>query len=136
MSDTTIIRALLIANAQLAALVPPARVFFGVIKQGEALPAIAISTISSIEHQRVADKGGVTLITTRTQVTVQAKSYAVQRQVLDLVGRAIKGGRRTVAGLLVANIRRDIVGPDLLDDAAGLFMQTQDFRVMYYKPLN
>lgn len=135
MSDTKIIRALLVASEALSALVPPKRVFFGLIKQGEVLPAIALNTISSIERERVEDIGAFALTTSRTQVTVQAKSYADQVEVIRLIGLAIRGGRREVAGLLVADIRRDIIGPDMRDDDATIFMQTYDFRVIYNKPL-
>lgn len=135
MSDTTIIRALLIANPELRAMVPPERIFFGEIAQGAALPALAVSTISSIERKRVADRGAAVLMTARTQVTVAAKSYLDQKALITLVGRAIRGGPRQVAGVDVKDVQRDIVGPDLKNEAATIFMQTRDFKVVYNAPL-
>ncbi len=135
MSDATILRALLVANAPLAAVVAPEKIFFGAVKQGTVLPALVLNTISSVERKRVRDEGAFSLVTSRTQVTVKAKSYAEQKEVLRLLGLAVKGGRRVVAGVLVANAERDIVGPDLSDGDAGIFEQTQDFRLIYYQPL-
>ncbi len=135
MSDTTILRALLVANAPLTAVVAPEKIFFGAVKQGTVLPALVLSTISIVERKRVRDDGAFALVTSRTQVTVKAKSYAEQKEVLRLLGLAVKGGRRVVAGVLVANAERDIVGPDQSDGDAGIFEQTQDFRLTYYQPL-
>lgn len=132
MSDTSIIRALLASNATLAALVPAERIRTGTIPQGIALPAILISTVSSNERHRVADNCEPILITARTEVTVLAKNYMDQRKVIDLVGKAIRGGRRMVGGVLVANIRTDIVGPDMHDKPLDIYMQSRDFQVVYY----
>ncbi|MRW85410.1 DUF3168 domain-containing protein [Pseudoduganella sp. FT26W] len=134
MSDTAVIRTVLVADATLTALVPANRIVVGEIQQAETLPAISIETISSSERKRVADLPGAVLMSARTQVTVLAASYADQRRILDAVANAIKGGRRRVAGVLVASIRRDIVGPDLRDGALGLYMQSRDFQVVYYRP--
>jgi len=134
MSDTAVIRTLLAADSALTALVPENRIVVGEIQQAETLPAISIETVSSLERKRVADLPGAVLMSARTQVTVLAKSYAEQRRVLDAVANAVKAGRRQVAGILVASIRRDIVGPDLRDSARGLYMQSRDFQVVYYRP--
>lgn len=135
MSDVKIVRALLAANAALTAVVPGLRIFAGRIPQGAALPAICVNTVSSVERHRVKDAGGVILVTSRTQVTVQSTSYPVQKDVIRLIGLAIKGGRRVVGGVTVADIQRDIVGPDLSDPATELYQQSRDFRVKYFQPL-
>lgn len=135
MSDVKVIRALLVAHAPLVALVPAARIMAGTVPQGTSLPALSINTISNVERQKVADDGTHTLMTSRTQVTVHAKSYPEQKALLKLVGQAITGGRRPVADVLVANVLRDVIGPDLSDPVVGTFEQTRDFRVVYYEPL-
>ena len=135
MSDTTIMRALLVASAPLTAAVPPEKIFFGAIKQATVLPALVLNTISISERKQVSDEGAFALVTSRTQVTVKSKSYGEQQELIRLLGLAVKGGRRMVAGFLVANVARDIVGPDMSDADAGIFEQTQDFRITYYQPL-
>lgn len=135
MSDVKVIRALLVAHAPLVALVPAARIFSGTVPQNTTLPALSINSISNVERQKVADDSTRTMMRSRTQVTVHAKSYPEQKALIQLVGQAIKGGRRTVAGVLVANVLRDVIGPDLGDPAVGTFEQTRDFRVVYYEPL-
>jgi hypothetical protein len=135
MSDVKVIRALLAAHAPLVALVPTAKMFTGVVPLNTPLPALSINTVSNVERHKVADDGECTLMTSRTQVTVHGRSYPEQKAILQLVGLAIKGGRRSVAGVLVANVLRDIIGPDLGDSDIGTFEQTRDFRVVYYQPL-
>lgn len=132
MSDTAIIRTLLAGNAALTALVPADRIRVGTIPQATALPAILVSTVSSNDRHRVADNSEPILITARTEVTVLAKNYADQRNAIDLIGKAIRGGRRMVGGVLVANIRPDIVGPDMHDKPLDIYMQSRDFQVVYY----
>lgn len=132
MSDTSIIHALLASNAALTALVPTVRIRIGTIPQGTVLPAILISTVSSNDRQRVADNNKPILITARTEVTVLAKNYQDQRKAIDLIGKAIRGGRRMVGGVLVASIRTDIVGPDMHDKPLDIYMQSRDFQVVYY----
>jgi hypothetical protein len=133
MSDAVIIRALLIADAAVAATVPPAKVYFAEIPQGTELPAIAVASISTTEPQsRLQDVGDKVFKVSRVQVTVAAKSYLEQGRIIALVGAAIRGGRRHVAGILVANIERAGTGPDDGDSDAKIFQQTRDFRVSYF----
>lgn len=135
MSDVKIIRALLIAYAPLTAIIAVERIAGGMLRQGVSLPAIAITSLSNIEQRKIADTGTV-LMTSRTQVMVHAKSYAEQKALIRLVGLAITGERRTVVGVLVDHIARDIIGPDMSDDDAGIFEQSRDFRVFYHQPLS
>ncbi|ATQ75088.1 hypothetical protein CR152_11560 [Massilia violaceinigra] len=134
MSDWKIIRALLAADAPLAAVVG-ARIVAGTLKSTVILPALSIQSVSNIPHGRVADTATTVLTTSRTQVTVHAKNIGQQAEIIRLVGSAIRGGRRVVAGILVAGIQRDIIGPDLSDENAGIFEQTRDFRVTYFDPI-
>ena len=37
----------------------------------------------------------------------------------------------TVAGVEVRSVMRDVVGPDMVDDGAGIYQQSRDFKVVY-----
>ncbi|ATQ78622.1 hypothetical protein CR152_31965 [Massilia violaceinigra] len=134
MSDWKIIRALLAADAPLAAVVGP-RIVAGTLKSTVVLPALSIQSISNVPHARVADTATTVLTTSRTQVTVHAKNIVQQAEIIRLVGSAIRGGRREVAGIMVADIQRDLIGPDMSNENAGIFEQTRDFRIKYYDPI-
>jgi hypothetical protein len=131
MSDWKIIRALLVADANLTAVVAAEKIVAGTLKQTTTLPAISIQSISSMENEKISDKSSTVMMTSRVQVTVHATSLTQQAAVLALVGRAIRGGRRVVAGVQVLDIQRDIIGPDMSDVASSIFQQTRDFRVKY-----
>jgi hypothetical protein len=135
MSDVIVMRHLLVESGPLIAVIPANKIFAGQIPQNTPLPAIAINSISNVEQKKVQDHGDWVLMTSRTQVTVVANSYVQQKALIQLIGLAVKGGPRVVAGIPVKNVLRDIVGPDQRDDAVGMFIQTRDFRVIYNEPL-
>ncbi len=135
MSDWKIIRALLVAHDPLIAVVPSNKIVAGDLPQSTVLPAISIQSISNIEQSKVSDTSSTVLMFARVQVTVHASSLKQQAEVLALVGRAIRGGRRIVAEVQVVDIQRDLIGPDMSDSAAGIFEQTRDFRVKYLQAI-
>jgi hypothetical protein len=134
MSDVKVIVALLLADAAVRSMVRD-EIHPGVVPQGTVLPAIAINSISNFELGKIKDAGNYILKRSRTQVTVETKSYEDQKTLLRLVSLAIRDGKRQVAGVLVNSIARDTEGPDMRNDDAGIFMQSRDFRVTYNEPL-
>lgn len=130
MSDVKAVRYLLANNAPLIAVVPAARVFAGLIPQGTALPALAVSHISTIRRHMVPGST-VEFCTARVQVTAHAKTYAEQKQVLKLVRAALPRSRGAVNGVNVDAILSDIEGPDFRDDEAGIFMGSADYIVRF-----
>jgi hypothetical protein len=134
MNGVAIIRAVLVANPIVISLVAN-RVHAGTVPQKAALPALGITEISRIEHSTVNNaQASSTLVTGRIQVTVLAKDYPSKEALLDVVRRACNYQRGMVAGVSVAKISRDIVGPDMEDTDLGLHMKTIDFKVLYYEP--
>jgi hypothetical protein len=130
MSAEKVINALLTADAALAALVGDT-ILPGVIPQGTPLPAVAYNHISTVERTTVAMNETTTLCTSRIEVAVQAKTYPSQKEVLKAVRKACKNKSGVIAGITVHSVTVDTVGPDMRDDDAGIYMQTQDFKVTY-----
>lgn len=131
MSAIKVIRALLVAHAPLLALVPAARIVAGTVSQGTPLPAIGLTEISRVELPTVSLGQRAVQVTSRVQVTVHAGTYPDQKAVLQAARLGAGAHTGTVAGVVVRSVMRDIVGPDLKDDAASIFEQCRDFKVVF-----
>ncbi len=139
MSGVVIIRYLLANNAPVLAIVPAAKIMTGDVPLNTALPAIAITQISSIPHTDVS-MTDAKMHTDRVQVSVLLKGpqgspsglgYPGQKALLKLVLAACPNQRGTVNGVAVDAILPDIEGPDLYDDPTSLFSGSRDFIVKY-----
>ena len=131
MSAVKVIRALLAAHAPVLALVPPARIVAGTVPQGTLLPAIGLTEISRVEMPTVSLGQRAVQVTARVQVTVHASAYPGQKVVLQAAKLGPGTHTGTVAGVAVRSVMRDVVGPDMSDDAAGIYQQSRDFKVVY-----
>lgn len=131
MSAVKVIRALLVAHAPVLALVPPARIVAGTVLQGTALPAIGLTEISRVELPTVSRGQRAVQVTARVQVTVHASTYPDQKAVLQATKLGPGTHTGTVAGVAVRTVMRDVVGPDMTDDAADIYQQSRDFKVVY-----
>jgi hypothetical protein len=130
MSAILAVSHLLENDASLIAVVPAARQFGGLIPQGTALPALAITSVSTVRRQEVnADNFCIE----RVQVTVHAATYPQQKQVLALVRAALPRRPGTVNTVKVDSILTDTTGPDFRNDSVDppIFMGEQDFMVRY-----
>ena len=130
MSAIKVIRALLAAHAPVLALVPAARIVAGTVPQGTPLPAIGLTEISSVELPTVSLGQRAVQVTARVQVTVHASTYPEQKAVLQAARLGPGAHTGTVAGVAVRNVMRDVVGPDMTDDEAGVYQQSRDFKVV------
>lgn len=127
MSDgVAIIRALLVADAGVTALVPATRIAAGAMPQGTSLPYISLQLVSSIDRNIIAP-GSKRRVTDRVQVTAVGASYAAMKAVMKAVKKA--GADKFATGDGV--IHTDGAGPDLMDETASLYIGSQDFRVSY-----
>lgn len=133
MNAITVMRAMLCARAPLAALVSPDDVVAGTVQQGVA-PAVGISELSRVETPTVSRNSSCVLVRARVQVTVYAKSYPQQKELLAAtsLGKGVHSG--TIAGVVVRSILPAGVGPDFSNDDAGLYEQSRDFIVTYIEP--
>lgn len=130
MSAIKIIRALLVADSALTALVPAARVVAGIPAQGIALPLIALTEVSRVDRNLI--KGAPTSrSTSRVQVTVMAATYPAQKALLGAVRHAARDKVGTLSDLSNVAIQLDGTGPDFMDTEAYIFQQGQDFRVSF-----
>lgn len=130
MSAVRIIRALLVADAALVALVPANRIVAGIPAQGVALPLIAITEISRVDHNLI--KGAPTSrCISRVQVTVMAATYPAQKALLAAVRHAARDKVGTLSGLSNVAVHLDGTGPDFMDTETAIYQQGQDFRVSF-----
>lgn len=131
MSAVKVIRALLIEHASVLALVPAERIVADDIPQGMLLPAISLTEISRVEMPTVSLAQRAVQVTARVQVTVHAASYPDQKAALQAAKLGPGAHTGTVAGIVVRSVMRDVVGPDMKHDDAGIYRQSRDFKVVY-----
>lgn len=129
MSDVEVIRALLAANALLVADVPALKIIAGSIPEGTSMPAIAVTHVGRNWGEDLSKQSK--WVRARTQVTVMASTYQDQKRLIDLVIAAVPRRPGVVLGVKVDHIARESGGPDFEDEAAEIYMQTQDFMVTY-----
>jgi hypothetical protein len=130
MSDVKAVRHLLANNASLIAVVPAAKIMAGLIPQGTALPAIAVSHVSTTRQRMIASPG-VEHYTSRVQVTVMATTYPQQKTILGLIKAALPRTRGAVNGVIVGSLLFDLAGPDFRDDEIGSFMGSLDYIITH-----
>lgn len=128
MSAVRIIRALLVADAALLALVPAAQVMAGTLPQGTALPALAVTEVSVVDAP-VVKLGAAVHCTARVQVTAMTASYPAQKLLLAAVRHACRGKAGSIAGCAGVTVHAAGTGPDFNDADTGFYMQSQDFKV-------
>lgn len=128
MSAVKIIVNLLTAYAPLTALTTTSRIVAGVIPQGSALPAVAITEVSSTDNN-IPNQGATRHVKSRVQVTVLAANYPSQKTLIGYVRKACADQIGTIAGVSGVTVHTDSKGPDFNDPDAGFYMQSQDFMV-------
>lgn len=133
MNAVIIMRTLLTAWQPVQDLVAD-RVIAGDVPEDEGLPAIGLKEISRNDQDTVARAGAATLVRARVQVTVYAKTYPQQKQLLDAAKLGPGAHAGTIASVQVRSVLRDAVGPDMGDAAAGIYEQSRDFIVTYLEP--
>lgn len=125
------IRALLASSAFVTARVAD-RIMAGDVPEVTAMPALGIKEISSVPIGAIDAQAERSVVVTRVQVMVMAKTYPEVKPLRDLVRRACNFQRGLIADVDVISIERDTIGPDLQDDAGNHF-QSIDFKVTHYE---
>lgn len=133
MSAEKVIYKLLTTDAELLLKVPKARIYAGEVPQGSAMPAVSYRHVSTVEHPAVS-AGAETLVTSRIQIFGHCKTYAEQKALLKLIRVACNNRSGMIADVVVRNIRRDVVGPDLENAEATIYSQSVDFMVKFIEP--
>lgn len=134
MSAVAVMIALLQAHAPVTALVVPDNIVAGTVPQDAQLPAIGVREISAIEEQTIDGNEPGALVRARVQITVHAKSYPEQKALISATRLGAGAHAGVIAGIAVRSVLRDMVGPDLSDDDAGIYEQSRDFKVAFIEP--
>lgn len=141
MSGVSAVRYLLANNGPLTAVVPAAKIFAGVVPLNTVLPAISVTQVSGVPNLTVAMTEAGKIQTERVQVTVLVKGaqatppgtgYGGQKSIMRLVLAALPNQSGTVNTVKVDSILPDGEGPDLFDDASGVYEQGRDFIVRFH----
>jgi len=126
-SGVAIIRFKLANAAGVTALVPATRTQAGTMPENTALPFISVTQISSTPLNQVSQTSGLRM--DRVQVTVEATSYPLVRQILAAVRAALPYTRATVNSIACDSITPDVEGPDGFDGVLMSYFQSQDYIV-------
>lgn len=102
----------------------------GVLPINTVLPAISIRQISGYEFDTI-NRIGTQNVTERIQVTVLARNYLEQKNIIELIRNAMIQKRGYVNGFLVENIRQDLDGPDLYTESPEVYEQSIDYIVRF-----
>lgn len=134
MSDgVKIVRALLAGATNVTALVPATRITAGPLPQDTALPAISVTSVSSVDLNTVA-AGAKRRIKELVQVTVLAAKYPSQKQVQTAVRTACSHKFPDVSGASEIVVLSQGAGPDFMSDAADIYQGSNDFSVGFNVP--
>lgn len=125
-----VINTLLNAASGVTALVG-ARIYPLQLPQDSVLPALVYEHVVSTELTTIDAASAYALMQARIEVTVLAKDYATQKTLIEEVRKALNYQRGVVAGVSVASIVRDTLGPDLRDDDLQVYSQAIDFHVTF-----
>lgn len=102
----------------------------GVLPINTVLPAISIRQISGYEFDTI-NRIGTQNVTERIQVTVLARNYLEQKNIIELIRNAMIQKRGYVNGFLVENIRQDLDGPDLYTESPEVYEQSIDYIIRF-----
>ena len=130
MSAIKIIRALMVADAALVALVPSNRTVAGIPAQGMALPLIALIEVSRTDRNLITGSA-TSQSTSRVQVTVMCKTDREQKELLAAVRHAARSKVGTLSGVANVAVHLDGTGPDFMTADPTIYQQAQDFMVSF-----
>lgn len=138
MSGVAVVRHLLANSGPMVAVVPAARIMAGTLPQGIALPAISVTSISSMRRNTVSMTEAKTLVTERVQVTLhihqserEGADYAGLVTGMRLIRQACPNQRGTVNGVELTAVLPDIEGPDLESIDESIIARSMDFIAMW-----
>ncbi len=94
-------------------------------------PCIVVALVSEQSQTLVGLNSPYSMTVARVQVTVFHADYPSKETLMNAVLKACKSGSEMINGVLVKLIMSDTLGPDFYDETVKVFMQPQDFKVMY-----
>lgn len=131
MTGVVAVRAALIADAALLALVPAERIVTGPIPQDSALPALSLESISTVDLN-IPSPSSTRFVTERVQVKIVAANEPSRREVKAAVKRAAADKLSAAIGSMTSiSIHTEGAGPDMLAEDGSVWEANQDFKVKY-----
>lgn len=132
MSGIAIVTELLLADPWFQELASADRLKEDRLPENAALPAIVLSTVSSVDRQTL-ERGAFVRSAERVSVTVRAASVRDRKAVIARVRAACSDKRGTIAECFRVSVKTAGQGPSVTGPG-GSFEQTQDFRVGFDAP--
>ncbi|MCW1431402.1 tail completion protein gp17 [Novosphingobium sp. JCM 18896] len=131
MSDgVAVVRQLLLASSDLLATVPASRIAAGPMPLGITLPALSISSISSVD-ENIPAPGATRFVRERVRVTAMSPNYPTVKALIRKVRKALADQAPEVAGLQHVTVHTDGTGGDYMNDEASIRMSDQDVIVKF-----
>lgn len=131
MDGVAAVRSVLLADAAMMGLVPAASLVAGMLPLGFALNAVSIQSVSKVDRN-IPAPGAARHVRERVQVTVHARNYPQQKELLRAVRHAAADRiNPVVVGISAVTIHTDSAGADFVSEDAAIWMGTQDFLVTY-----
>lgn len=131
MDGVAAVRSVLVADADMIALVPVSRIFAGPAPLGTALPFVMLASISIIDRN-ILSPGPQRFVAERVQVTFVGRNYPEQKQLQRAVRHAAADQvNPAVPGISGVTIHTDSAGPDFYDQDYSGWRSSQDLRVKY-----
>jgi hypothetical protein len=133
MSGVAIVGELLRGDQGLTAMLPVTAIVAWVLPQGSAANALVLSRVSRTELQLLAGEAK-RRVTERVQVTIRAKSGR-ERTLIERLARIATADKiGTIADFEGVAVLLAGGGPDIMDDAASIFLSSFDLRVSFLEP--
>ena len=131
MNGVEALRAVLVADAAVTALVPADRIVEGVEGLGLQLPAIVLESLSDMDVN-ISSPGDRVFVSERVQATVLAATNDQRTDVLAAVKRAGAHKRFSeFGGLTNLTIQTAGKGPSVMSDSPRIYSRNQDFMVRF-----
>lgn len=131
MDGVAAMRSVLVADAAMTALVPVSSILAGPLPLNDALPALALQSVSKVDRN-IPAPGATRHVRERVQVTVAARNYPEQKSILRAVRHAAADKLDpSVVGLEGVTIHTESAGPDFMAEDASIWMGAQDFILTY-----
>lgn len=130
MNAEKVVYALLSADAGVTAIVST-RIYPSDLPQQIAVPAIVYRHVDTVDRPTIHGDGGPQLVQSRISVIALANDYSTIKALHEAVKAALRYQYGTIAGVQVATITRDIVGPGLFDPDLERHEQGVDYLVVH-----
>ena len=130
MNAEKVVYSLLSGAAGVTALVST-RIYPSDLPQQIAVPAIVYRHIDTVDRPTIHGDGGAQLVQSRISVIALANDYSAIKAIHEAVKDALRYQYGVIAGVQVATITRDIVGPDLFDPDLERHEQGVDYLVVH-----